>query len=134
VPEPNWLTYNNFRSGDATPAFASASPDPLPLFVDLCTLECDEGILQLAVQVGNGGLGAIGGPVVVTVTGDEELLDSAITVVDIPSGGASDTLVFRLDVSDVSPSSLTVTVDDGGAIAECHEDNNTLVLDEGLCP
>ena len=134
VPDLNWPGHNNFRSGDVTHSFASASPDPLPLLVDLCTLECDEGILQVAVQVGNGGLGQVDGPVVVAVYGDGELLDSTTTVADIPSGGASDTLVFRLDMSDVSPSALTVTVDDGGAVAECHEDNNTLVIEEGLCP
>jgi hypothetical protein len=134
VPEPNWPDHNNFRSGDVTRAFASASPDPLPLLVDLCSLECEQGVLQLTVQVGNGGLGVISGPLAVAVYGDGVLLDSVTTVADIPSGGASEAITFRLEVAGLALEALTVVVNDGGAMPECHEDNNTLVIREGLCP
>ncbi len=134
APQPNWPGHNNFRSGDVTHSFASAAPDPLPLLVELCDLECEQGVLQLAVQVGNGGLGEIDGPLVVGVYGDDTLLDSTTTIASIPSGGASDTLLFRLEVAGLALEALTVVVDDGGAVPECHEDNNTLVIEEGLCP
>ncbi len=134
VPEPNWPGHNNFRSGDVTRSFASAAPDPVPLLVDLCSLECDAGVLQLGVQVGNGGLGEVDGPLVVGVYGDDVLLDSTTTIASIPSGEANDTLLFRLDVTGLALETLTVVVDDGGSLPECHEDNNTLTITEGLCP
>ncbi len=138
VPEPNWPTYNNFRSGDITPAFASASPDPLPLLVEVCDLECDAGILQVAVQLGNGGMGTIEPELTVTVRAGDDgagvLLASAVATGDIASGAASDTLVFRLEVGESELDALSITVDSDDELDECHEDNNTLVLSDGLCP
>jgi hypothetical protein len=137
-PQPNWPGHNNFRSGDITRAFASAAPDPVPLLVDLCSLECEAGILQLTVQVGNAGLGAVEGPLVVSVyAGAEAIGDPLVTsttIASIPSGEAGAALVLRLEVDGLELEALTVVVDDSGAIPECHEDNNTLTFTEGLCP
>jgi hypothetical protein len=138
VPEPSWPAHNNFRSGDITRAFASALPDPFPMLVDLCSLECEAGVLQLSVQVGNAGLGAVEGPLAVAVyAGREPIGDPLVTrtpVVSIPSGQASETLTFRLEVGELELEALTVLVDDGGVLLDCHQDNNTLVIEEGLCP
>jgi hypothetical protein len=138
VPEPSWPAHNNFRSGDITPAFASALADPLPMLVELCTLECDEGILQLAVQVGNGGLGSIEPGLTVSVHAGQdssgELLAQQSASGEIASGGASDTLVFRLEVEGLELEALTVTVEGDETLDECHDDNNSLVIREGLCP
>ncbi len=137
VPEPNWPDHNNFRSGDITPAFGAAAPDAVPLLVDVCTLECDAGILQVAVQVGNSGLEGLESGIEVALyagtdtSGDQ--LATASTSDSTASGAGSDTLVFELDVSSAQLEALTVVVDPDDGLAECNEDNNTLIIEEGLC-
>jgi hypothetical protein len=138
VPDPSWPGHNNFRSGDISPAFGAAAPDAVPLLVDVCTLECDAGILQVTLQVGNSGLEALEAGIEIALwdgtepTGDP--LAIASTASAIPSGGGGDSLVFELDVSTTSPDALTIVVDPSDASSECSEDNNTLLIQEGLCP
>jgi hypothetical protein len=138
VPDPNWPEHNNFRSGDITPAFGAAAPDAVPLLAGLCTLECDQGLLQVAVQVGNSGLEAVEAGVTVALyagpeaTGDP--LATGTTTDDAESGGASDTLIFELDVSGARLEALTIVVDPDDTISECSEHNNELIIGEGLCP
>lgn len=136
VPECNWPTHNNFRSGDIVPAFASAAPDVVPLLVETCTVECDQGILQVVVQVGNGGLARVEpGIALALYDGDGALLGQGQTATAMPSGGASEALLFRVDAS---VQSLTLVVDDDGtgqgALTECDEGDNALVINGELCP
>jgi hypothetical protein len=142
VPEPNWPEHNNFRSGDVAPSFGAAAPDALPILVELCTLECDQGLLRLVVQLGNAGLVEIPAGLSVAVyaglDADDEALGVMVTTEAAVSGGSSEALVFDLDPDDLPEGALMVVVDDDGtglgSLDECHEDNNALVITEGLCP
>jgi hypothetical protein len=138
IPDPNWPDHNNFRSGDITAAFASAAPDPVPLLVDVCTLECGQDVLQIAVQVGNAGLGTLPAGISVSLyEGAEatgEPLATAVTSDEARSGGSSDTLLFVLEGAAASVEALTVAVDPDDAYTDCDERNNELIIDEGLCP
>lgn len=49
----------------------------------------------------------------------------------VPSGEASEALVFRVD-SGEGP--LSIAVDPADALGECHEENNTMTVEEALCP
>jgi len=138
VPAPSWPDHNNFRSGDVTLAYGAAAPDAVPVLVDVCTVECEQGVLQVAVQLGNAGPGVIPAGLHVSVyageppTGDP--LASEQTRVAVPPGEASETLLFRLEVSDPPEGVITVAVDNPATLLECRESNNTIVIDEGLCP
>ncbi len=138
IPDPNWPEHNNFRSGDITPAFGAAAPDAAPLLVDVCTLECDAGLLQLTIQVGDSGLEALEPGVAIAVYAGAEAsgdpLATGNTSEAVPSGGASEAIVVELDVSATALEALTVVVDPDDALSECSEDNNTIVIQEGLCP
>lgn len=67
---PNWLTYNNFRSGDLSPADGLAAPDLKLLAPEMCTNECLGG-KQAAVwfQLANKGAGALTAGATVEVYG-----------------------------------------------------------------
>ena len=66
---------------------------------------------------------------------NENTADATATTSDtVASGGGSDTLVFELDVSSSPIEALTIVVDPNDALTECAEDNNTVVIEEGLCP
>jgi hypothetical protein len=141
-PDPSWPEHNNFRSGDITPAFGAAAPDPLPQLVDICLDECDRGTVQVVIQLGNGGLGEIpvGLPVSVYAgAGDDRLLLQTFTIPDaVVSGATSPGVAIVLDSSSLPDGVLTIVVDDdgtgAGTLTECSEDNNELIIEEGLCP
>jgi hypothetical protein len=54
--ETNWLSYNSFRSGDLAAAAGGAMSDATVELVEICTEECDEGLLRIVVRIGNGGV------------------------------------------------------------------------------
>lgn len=140
TPEPSWLTHNTFRSGDLTSATAGATSDAVPILVSTCTIDCDEDLLTVVVQVGNAGVETLpaGVPVsLYSIEGDKEtFLASQIVSDPIPSGQSSESLLFKLDVSEIHQNGLKLVVDDDRGmqrVGECHEDNNSLVITEGLC-
>jgi hypothetical protein len=138
VPEPSWPDHNSFRSGDVTMAFGAAAPDAVPIVADICTLECEQGVLQVAVQVGNAGPGEVPAGVGVSLYDGAypsgAPLASGTTSQPARAGEASDTLVFRVDPRALDEGSLTIAVDDPASLLECDEDDNRVTLDEGLCP
>jgi hypothetical protein len=142
TPDPNWPVHNNFRSGDINPAFGAAAPDAVPVLVETCALECDAGLFRLVVAVGNAGLAALPAGVSVAVYAGRDTagapLATALADGPIPSGGASAALVFDLDPADLPEGAITVVVDDDGTglgvLEECDETDNTLLIEEGLCP
>jgi len=128
-PDGSLRCYTGF--GDIVSAFASAAPDVVPLLVETCTFECDAGALQVAVQVGNGGLAEVApGVGVALYDGDGVMVGEGVTAAAIPSGGSSETLPFRVDAT---VRALTLSVDAADALAQCREDNNTLEITEGRC-
>jgi hypothetical protein len=69
VAAPNWLTYNNFRSGDVSPPDGLAVPKLSLHGADPCAAACTGELRTVWVQVGNGGAGALSSPVDITAWG-----------------------------------------------------------------
>jgi len=55
VPDLNWLTYNNFRSGDVLAGSGFHTVDLTVAYGDICEADCDEDKLVLWVNAGNQG-------------------------------------------------------------------------------
>lgn len=139
TPEPNWPDHNNFRSGDPNPPSGGASPDAVPL-AELCTIECELGVVELRVRVGNQGASTLREGIPVSVYADlgvgRKLLDTSWTVSEVASGGVSETLSFRYALADLGDAGLRVIVDDEAGVEmvpECHETNNGASVDAGFC-
>jgi hypothetical protein len=138
-PTQNWPTYNNFRSGDVTAVTGNQQADAVGYGGDWCDAECDDGHLYLVVRVGNGGMDVLPAGVPVTIwtqrSGDLVALDTWSTT-DPLGVGETEGHVFDLD-PDAIGSTLWAEVDDDGTgqgrVDECHEDNNTLLLDDVSC-
>ena len=140
VPETNWFSYNNFRSGDLAAATGGALSDALPIAGDLCVEECESGRLYVMVGVGNQGTTDLPAGVAISayaVTDAAPLYLQTQYVPDvIPSGETSPALAFTFNTADLPYGAISFVADDdagNGAITECNEDNNVLVLSEGLC-
>jgi hypothetical protein len=140
-PAANWLTYNSFRSSDMAAATGGAVSDALPELVETCPLECDDGYLRVVVWVGNGGTEALPMGVTSALYSVESnhwtLLETTTTSAAIAPGETSPGIVFELTPEQVPENRLAFVVDDlgygSGQITECHEDNNTLMISDGLC-
>jgi hypothetical protein len=143
-PDLNWLSYNNFRSGDVT---AGQDGEYADLFVDIpevCIFDCDAGFLEVYVQVSNQGYLDAEEGVLVELWG--ELGDGTTAVLDrqditdvVPGGQRMDAIRFVLDVSSRDIVSVWATVDGGESgvderYDECDETNNVMVYTENLCP
>jgi hypothetical protein len=139
---PNWPEHNTFRSGDITPNLGASAADTVPVLVDLCTEECDRDVLQLVVQLGNQGLATVdaGVPIAVyALVGEERSLVYVETsTTPVSSGRTNPGMVMELPASAFPEGRLVLVVDDdgtgAGGIRECSEDNNELLIEEGLCP
>ena len=141
VPNPNWSSYNTFRSGDLSSATGGAYSDAIPLLGEICTDECDDGILQIVLYIGNAGVVDLPSGVPVSlyteVSGLWHLLASEVTTGRIAPGDSQEGIVFTLFEEDVPEGALRFVVDDNNGVevvGECDEDNNELVIREGLCP
>ena len=116
-------------------------PDAFPLLLDTCELECEQGVLQVVLQLGNQGLAQIPSMVPISlyaeVAGERTLLQTQNTENLIISGRSNPGMVFTLSPDDVPEGKLWVVVDDDGAggsmLEECNEENNELLIESGLC-
>jgi hypothetical protein len=141
VPATNWLTYNNFRSGDLAAASGGAMSDAIPELVDVCTVECDDGLLRVVFRVGNGGVEPLPPGVVASLYARHDsgwvLLDTRATPAPVAPGETTPGWVFDLNPDHVPHGVLRFVVDDDDGtswITECHEDNNLVLINDGLCP
>jgi hypothetical protein len=144
TPDLNWLTYNNFRSGDVTAGQDGEYPDLLVDIPEVCILDCDAGFLEVYVRVGNRGYLDAEDGVMVELWG--ELSDGSSSVIAsqeltdvLPGGQIQDATRFVVDVSTRELVSVWATVDGGESGAderydECDETNNMAVYTENLCP
>jgi hypothetical protein len=146
VPSPtpvNWPEWNNFRSGDIrlNNGEGALHPDAIPVLVDTCEIECEQGILQVVIQLGNSGLASVPGEIPISLYAEsmEELvlLQTIYTENPVVSGRSNPGLVVVLDPADVPDSKLWIVVDDDGAggsvLDECNEENNAYLIEDGLC-
>ncbi|MEZ4382088.1 MAG: FG-GAP-like repeat-containing protein [Nannocystaceae bacterium] len=131
----NWLSFNNFRSASS----GGSSADAIPVLVDVCSAECDAN-LQVAVQIGNGGTAPLPAGVPLSVYGLSDgawvHLMTLVTDAAIEPGATNPGFVFDVDPLDMPDGQLRIVVDDDAGVElidECHEDNNELILDEGVC-
>ncbi len=136
----NWLTYNNFRSGDLAASTGGATGDAIPVLEEICNIECEAGKLRVVVNVGNRGLDDIPAGVVISAYANESgapvFLASKTTAAAIKPGESSEGLIFKLDADDVNGGTLEFrSDDDNGAqtLAECNEDNNVMIVEDDLC-
>lgn len=141
-PDTNWLSYNNFRSGDLAALTGGALTDALPELVEICLDDCDKDMIRLVIRVGNSGVETLPAGVAVSVyvldaSDRAHFLIWRETTEPIPSGSTSAGLMFDLNPADVPTGRLRVIVDDENGeerIGECHEDNNVLDIDGLECP
>ena len=140
-PVPNWPTFNNFRSGDITPNEGALLADAVPVWVDLCLDDCDEGFVQIVVQLGNRGLSDLGtGHPVQLVwespAGEETVLDTVSTTFNVISGMTSAGLVFRVPADSLSgDGTLWVVVPEMADYVDCDPTNNRWQVDVDFrCP
>jgi hypothetical protein len=138
--EPNWWTYNTFRSGDVLAGNQGELPD---LFVEMevCELNCDEGEIVVWAQVGNRGVSEVDRlfPVsLFAVTADGHVLIDEVIVGDpVPSGRSLDAIELRGSVEGLEVAALVVKVDGGddsaGTVGECDEENDQVVHAQAVC-
>lgn len=142
-PDRNWLTYNNFRSGDLTAATGTAGPDLVPEVVGVCEDECSQGHLYVTVQVSNQGYADIAGPVTVEllgVTSSGRVSLGTQTLSQVRAGMWEQGLEFEVDdVNSLHLSDLVASVDGGNDVAhggdwlECDETNNESAWGRAPC-
>ena len=147
IPSPtlsNWPEYNSFRSGDVrlNNGEGANHPDAVPILVDTCVVECNQGNLEIVIQLGNQGLISLPAGVPISLYTQENdqkiLLQTIYSENEVVKGRSSPGMVFTLSPEDVREGTLWVVVDDDGAggeiLEECNEENNTLLIESGLCP
>jgi hypothetical protein len=139
-PDTNWLSYNNFRSGDLAAASGGAMSDAVPELVEICTDQCEDGLLRVVFRIGNGGVQALPSGVSASLYARIEtgwqLLQTRATAVEILPARTTPGWVFDVDPADVPLGVLRFVVDDDGTegwVSECHEDNNQIIINDGLC-
>lgn len=144
VAAQNWLTYNNFRSGDLAPAGGYSGPDLFVSVKDVCTDECDRDKLYVWLQVANDGYEDVTDDFDVELygvmdSGEERLLDSQTVTDTVPAATSMDSIAIVVDPVPNTLASIYAKVDKGnnaasGVVGECIEDNNEDTYTENLCP
>lgn len=146
VADLNWLTYNNFRSGDIAAGQGTDAPDLVIDIVDVCGFECDDGLLYVQVQAGNQGFADVAGPVSVNLisqtAGSDDVLAS-FELSDLQSGELEAGLMLEIpmDATELEAiEDLRLAIDGGdfaaatgGAWLECDETNNEDLWGENVC-
>jgi hypothetical protein len=142
VPDQNWLTYNNFRSGDLISGQGGVFPDLIATIDDVCALECDEGRVLVWARVGNQGYEDVADVEVQLIAEgpDGDVILATETVALIESGVMNDMIIF--DVLGLDPAvqidDLRLEIDGGdsssdGLFEECDEENNTASWGDTVC-
>ena len=132
--QPNWESYNNFRSGDAGQP-PSEWEDLQPEIVEVCVKECPD-TLSLSVRVWNRGTTTVDAGAMVVVRagsgGPIVAAESVNTVID--SGTSSAGVILEVAIADLGGAEPWVGLDDSAGpmqfMAECDTSNNDLYLSE----
>jgi hypothetical protein len=134
VPTPNWPQYNNFRSGDLSPADGLVAPDLQMLTPETCISKCIQNELEVWVQLGNTGAGPLLAGAVVDVYGTKMGMESLLKSVDVPlalqPGEFADAISILVDTTDLEQLRLVATPKE----SECKIDMaNEIVLEPPFC-
>lgn len=133
-PTPNWPQYNNFRSGDLSPADGLVAPDLQIVTPEACINDCTDAQLNVWVQLGNTGAGPLTAGAVIDVYGTTMGMESMITSIDIPlalqPGEFADAISIPVDTTDLEQIRLSATPKE----SECKFDAaNEIVLIPPFC-
>ncbi|MFH1468049.1 MAG: VCBS repeat-containing protein [Pseudomonadota bacterium] len=132
----NWLSYNNFRSGDMTAGDGTYAPDLTLAQGDICEIDCDEDRLLLWINPGNEGAVDLSQPATIDVYARHGTTDTFLTSVEytagITVGTYADSIRIELSVADVADAGALVFVISSEDL-ECDETNNTLVWRGPFC-
>ncbi len=134
-PAPNWATYNNFRSGDLSPADGLLAPDLKMISPDGCINECSgNGIVDIWVQLGNTGGAPLTAGAVIDVYGTKMGVEMLITSVEAPEvlqpGQFADAIEIQVDTTDLEQIRLVATPKESECIVDMA---NELVLEPPFC-
>ena len=139
LPDPNWLTYNNFRSGDLAAATGGDQPDLYINILDICRNECTDNSITVLVAIGNTGTLDIDRTVIVSIygvdaSGNRQLLDLQFVNTVIPSGQQ----LAGIEVEVMHPLMSTfvdivATVETDLQSLECHIENNETSWGSSVC-
>lgn len=142
-PDRNWLTYNNFRSGDLAPGGGYSGPDLVVQVSDVCIDECADERLTVWVVVGNAGFLDVEEDIHLELYGELDngslrLLDETTITETIPAGRRLEGVTFALESVPRGLVDVIAIVDEGngagvGLVTECIEDNNEDPWEENLC-
>lgn len=131
---PNWPEYNSFRSNDLrlNNGQGALLVDAIPLEMEVCEIECAQGMLRLVVGVGNQGLAdAVHGidfALYTEINGVRHLLQTHTAQYPLRNGYTTEGFVFDINTIDIPEGNIIVVVDDDGTgtgkIEECNEHNN----------
>jgi hypothetical protein len=141
--DTNWLTYNNFRSGDLTPGEGYSGPDLKAVIDDVCTDECGSGNVTLWLSMENQGYNDVTDDFNVEIWGvtntGDVLLDTFAWTPDVPQGTKSTGETIELTGVPHPLYDIYVSIDGGdetatGIVDECHEDNNVTDWGAYICP
>jgi hypothetical protein len=134
-PDPYWNVYNVYRARVA--ADHPATPDLSVEITDVCVADCDYGPVQVSAQVWNQGGSDVAAGTTLSLyaieAGVPRLVGSASLPL-VPAGESIDGVVFELTVADVTSEGWQAVVDDGDALPECDESNNTDSYEDTICP
>jgi hypothetical protein len=144
VPDANWLSYNNFRSGNLSTHTGLIMADLTTEILDLCEFECESGRITAWVSVGNEGLADIYGAVTVQMLADTGsglvLLDEVILGDGVPVGESLPGIRLEADgLEDMFLMDILIRIDGGnnvendGLYRECKEDNNEAWWGAEIC-
>lgn len=145
-PAQNWLTYNNFRSGDLSAGQNGEYPDLVVRIADVCLKDCDHEQLKVWLRVGNQGYLAAedGVEMALWAVTDSERIElyreTLASIID--SGQMLDSIQVDVDLSilhDYNIIDLEAAIDGAdegtgtGRYPECDETNNVAFWGENLC-
>ena len=135
MPAPNWLTYNNFRSGDLSANDGLAAPDLKLVSPESCLNECQApDKVKIWFQLGNAGAAPLTAGATVEVYGTMNGMESLITSVDFLAPLAPGEFADAQSVEVASAGLEQIRLVAVPKEAECVVDpSNEIVLDPPFC-
>ncbi|MFH1467515.1 MAG: VCBS repeat-containing protein [Pseudomonadota bacterium] len=135
-PELNWLGYNNFRSGDMTAGDGMAAPNLALEEGQLCTLDCEQDLVQVCVHAANVGAVDLRLPYLVegvaVEDGEETRVDSVQIEGGLAAGTVADAVCLWLDAMPLKTADELVVRIRSGEL-ECDAADNELRYPGPFC-
>jgi len=134
-PTPNWLVWNNFRTGGSELGPSEWRPDLRTRTPEICLDDCELGSVQVWVPVENAGLVDVDDTAQIAFVQDSadgtEVLRFPID--SAPTGTARYIGPFSIDQATWGSGTLFAVVDPDGAVDECLTTNNAVDLGAWPC-